>query len=87
MVFFVTWTRSNPPPQSVTFVTKKWFFLKASLICVFLQPKTFVRIPSLQELTATDGKETKSFGKSRKISIAKEYDIFLFKCSTNILCL
>ena len=31
MVFFVTWTRSNLPPQSVTFVTKNVFFLKASL--------------------------------------------------------
>ena len=30
--FFVTWTCSKPPPpQSVTFVTKNGFFLKASL--------------------------------------------------------
>ena len=44
------------------------------VICVILQPKTFVRIPSMQEITVTDGKGSESFDKSRKISIAVEYD-------------
>ena len=53
--------------------------LRFRLICVILQPKTFVRIPSMQEITVTDGKGSESFDKSRKISIAVEYDTSLTK--------